>query len=390
MSGAVKRAARGVWDLFGSYGFAVILLLFLFLLTALGTLAQRYDSLYEVQRRYFESVIVLDETFGFPLPLPGVYLLLALLAGNLVVGGFIRIRKAKATVGVLIIHAGILLMLVAGLVEYYGSTKGRMTLYEGQRSNEYVSYYEWEIAVGEVGGRDELVIPGERFIELDSDAIASFESERLPFDIAVGTVSKNCRPVPAAQRQPGDGAVVEGFCLRPLPREKEAEFDAAGLYVSLTDKRTGARKDAILFSLQRAPMTVQFGGKRYYLELTHKRWQVPFEIELVDFRRELHPRSGEMAKAFESDVFKREGGVEEKVTISMNQPLRRHGYTFFQSNWGPQNAGPGTPLYSGFSVVKNPADQWPLYACIVIAAGMLLHFTRKLVKHVRSQRRARS
>jgi hypothetical protein len=40
-------------------------------------------------------------------------------------------------------------------------------------------------------------------------------------------------------------------------------------------------------------------------------------------------------------------------------------------------------LFSTFAVVRNPADQFPLYACIVIATGLVLHFTRKLLRHIR-------
>jgi len=74
----------------------------------------------------------------------------------------------------------------------------------------------------------------------------------------------------------------------------------------------------------------------------------------------------------------------------MNEPFRHRGYTFYQSGWGPPNAAPGTPLFSTFSVVRNPSDRVPLIACLVIAAGMLLHFGRKLVLHVRSQARGRA
>jgi hypothetical protein len=74
----------------------------------------------------------------------------------------------------------------------------------------------------------------------------------------------------------------------------------------------------------------------------------------------------------------------------MNEPLRHKGFTFFQSSWGPADAKPGQPLFSTFSVVRNPADDLPLYACIIIAIGMLVHFIRKIGRHIKleSGRRA--
>jgi hypothetical protein len=84
-------------------------------------------------------------------------------------------------------------------------------------------------------------------------------------------------------------------------------------------------------------------------------------------------------------VTKIEDGREQKLRIQMNEPLRHGGLVVFQSNWGPQDAGPNTPLFSGFSVVRNPSDHWPIAACAVIAIGMLMAFGQKLRRYVRSQ-----
>ena len=92
-----------------------------------------------------------------------------------------------------------------------------------------------------------------------------------------------------------------------------------------------------------------------------------------------------MAKFFKSHVTKVEGGTSSKVLIQMNEPLRHNGLVVFQSSWGPPNAPPGAKLFSGFSVVRNPSDQWPLYACIVISIGLLWAFGEKLLSYVKSQ-----
>jgi hypothetical protein len=43
---------------FGSFGFAVVLLVFLLILTWLGTLEQVEVGLYEVQKKYFDSLVL--------------------------------------------------------------------------------------------------------------------------------------------------------------------------------------------------------------------------------------------------------------------------------------------------------------------------------------------
>ena len=74
----------------------------------------------------------------------------------------------------------------------------------------------------------------------------------------------------------------------------------------------------------------------------------------------------------------------------MNEPLRTDGLVLFQANWGPQNAPPGTPLFSGFAVVRNPSDYWPLYACIVIGLGLLGVFLPRLFQFAGRQQRQRA
>ena len=72
----------------------------------------------------------------------------------------------------------------------------------------------------------------------------------------------------------------------------------------------------------------------------------------------------------------------------MNEPLRDGGLVLYQASWGPSNARPGERLFSTLAVVRNPADHWPLAACLVIAAGLLFHFGRMLVGYVRVEMRS--
>ena len=111
---------------------------------------------------------------------------------------------------------------------------------------------------------------------------------------------------------------------------------------------------------------------------------MPFALVLDRFTKVDHPRMG-MPRSFESDVTVHEMSTSRQVTISMNEPLREAGLVVYQASWGPSTAGPGDPLFSTLSVVRNPADQLPLVGCIVIAAGLLLHFGRRLGRWVRTE-----
>ena len=384
------KLLHGIYRFFAGYAFAILLLGFLFLLTALGTLAQRDQSLFEVQKKYFESTFLIWELGPVSVPLPGVKLLLGLLCVNLILGGLVRIRKTGATAGVIVAHVGILWMLVAGLVEYVASTKGYMKLYPEQSTDEYISFFEWEITIHEDGLTREYVIPGEKFIQLAGDQRATFRHADLPFELAIERVHKNSTVIPVGRGRPEDPPPVGGYILRPLQMNKEAEADVAGCVAIIRDVQGGDESRVILWGLQQVPYTLERAEKRYAIDLHRRRWQVPFRIELAEFRKIDHPGT-RMAASYESDVVKVESGNTEPITISMNNPLRHAGYTLFQSSWGPQDKEPGTvPLYSVFSVVRNPADAWPMYSCYVIAVGLLLHFLRKLSIFVRNQSRIRA
>jgi cytochrome c biogenesis protein ResB len=172
--------------------------------------------------------------------------------------------------------------------------------------------------------------------------------------------------------------------LTPLPHEAQHESNVAGAYVTVVEKSGGARTEAIVWGQTREPLTVMVDGRTFGIELRRERYLMPFTVSMEDFVKEDHPRM-DMPKAFSSDVTVFEGASSRPAKIQMNEPLRSAGLVLYQSSWGPSNARPGERLFSTLAVVRNPADQYPLYACIVIALGMTLHFTRKLAKHIRSE-----
>jgi ABC-type transport system involved in cytochrome c biogenesis permease subunit len=162
----------------------------------------------------------------------------------------------------------------------------------------------------------------------------------------------------------------------------------AGITATLVEKQSGAEHQAELWAGNGSPLTVEAAGKQWNLSLRKLRWKLPFSLRLDKFTRELHPRTS-MAREYSSFVTKIEGGDSRKIRITMNEPLRHGGYTFYQSSWGPQNGGPKERFYSVFAVVRNPADQIPLVACIIVTIGLVLHFMQRLLTYLRNERAGR-
>jgi hypothetical protein len=381
-----------------SFGLACLLLINLFLLTFFGTLYQVEGGLFEAQKRYFESWIVVQRD-PIPLVMPGGLTCMGLLAINLFLGGLVRVRKSKRTIGVIVVHIGIALLLASGFVKLYHSHDGHLTLYEGEQSDEFQSYYLWEVAIWDAsqkGPVEEHLIPHEHIVDLVDGKARTFTSLSLPFEIELSGFLRNCQAMPKGPMWQADSPVVDGYALKRMPEELEAERNLAGVVATLRERggpgsagATGATKQELLWGVERHPATFEAGGKTWALSLRHTRYPMPFAIKLEDFRKEDHPGMT-MARAFESDVVQTTDGVAREVRIQMNEPLRDGGLVLFQSSWGPSNARPGDRLFSVFSVVRNPSDHWPLYACIVIGVGLLLAFIPRLAGFVRAQGKSRA
>jgi len=389
----MSTLVRNLFRLLASYGFAIVLLAFLFLLTLLGTLEQVDHGLYDAQKKYFESFYVIYELYDtVPIPLPGAYLVMALLFVNLVFGAIVRAPKSWTRPGMLIAHSGILLMLLGGLVTYHFSIRGHMTLYEGESSDEFESYYDWEIAVTEVGANTEgrqWVIPQEHFAGLGPEDSRTFYAMALPFDLRIEGFAPNAAVQPASGLAHG----VDGFALIPQAKSREAEQNIPGAYAVVIEKAKEQAQKGILWGWSARggaiPWVVDIGDSAWSIDLRRQRWKTPFTIVLDKFIHEQHPGT-RMASNYESVVTQVEGDVRRQVEIRMNEPLRHKGYTLFQASFGPKDAGPNDRMYSVFEVVNNPADQWPLYSCIIISFGLSLHFIQRLYGHLRREQRKRS
>lgn len=369
---------------------SVVLLLLLALLTWLGTLEQVHAGLYEVQRKYFDSWFLVHQAGPVPIPLPGARLVMSVLFVNLLIGGILRMRRGWRTVGVLITHVGIVFLLVAGMIKAVWAQEGHVTLFEGETADTFESYLQWEIAISEDLGDGrvrEVTAPQETIEKATSASPITFQPTTLPFDVQISRFQRNCRVLPKGPMFEAPHPVIDGVFLSPESLSAQAEQNVAGVYVTLVERQTGTEHEGLLWGGEAGPWTVLSGGKRFAVELRRERYPMPFTIGLTDFVKEDHPRI-DMPKTFSSDVTVTETASTRPVKISMNEPLRAHGLVLYQASWGPADAAPGTPLFSTFAVVSNPADQVPLYGCVVIAIGLTLHFSRKLLLHIRAEARA--
>lgn len=410
MSSSSKSLPAKVFAFLSSFGLATAVLVMLLVLTFLGTLEQAEHGLVASQARYFESAFIDRIDIGacwralalnvywdignVSLPLyivPGGYTLMAILFVNLLLGGIVRVRKSPKTIGVIISHFAILFMIAAGAVTHHFAKEGNLNLREGETGDEFLSFHDRVIEIEKLqtdpaAKRSALVIDEAKFRDLAAGKGRTFTSESLPFDLMVTNWKKNAQP-----KRDADGShrdAVDGYFIQEMSTLDENgaamadEQLASACVVIAKNKKTGEEQKGILWEFAAAPLTITSGTDKYLISLVHRAYKLPFAVRLDQTEEEKHPGTNR-ARRFSSKVTKLSDGREEKRYITMNEPVRSEGYAVFQSTFSSgEREGTGVKS-SGFMIVENPADHWPLISCIIVAEGLLLHFLMMLARFIK-------
>ena len=120
---------------------------------------------------------------------------------------------------------------------------------------------------------------------------------------------------------------------------------------------------------------MMFRNKREYLYSIGSKQ--PVRVKLIDFRHDQYIGTS-VAKNFSSlvQLVDEEKEIDRKVLISMNNPLRYTGRTFYQSSFAPDESG------TVLQVVSNPGWMLPYLCCVIVGIGMLFQFILTLSKFV--------
>lgn len=373
---------------FSGFGLAVTCLLLLLILTWLSTLEQPSKGLYEVQKRYYdaEAWYVVPELDWLPkingkpvsLPLPGAYLVSAVLFVNLFLGGIIRIRKGWRNIGVVISHFSMVSLLIAGFVSHHYSKEGIMAVYQGDISDFAQSYTEYTIEVAEIVNGEKTrpyVLPTKHLKSLGADQSRVFEIPELNLDLNVSSWMRNSARVKVDKEDAGQDVVqVDGWALQWLETNPTEELNLAGCHVDvIAGKDPEKSKLLVLHGGDPNACTVTMNGKIYGLRLMREIWPMPFQVRLDKSIGEYYPGTRKPS-TFQSDITRMANGSEQSFRIKMNEPMRYGGYTLFQARWEDRGDRP----MSGFAIVKNPSDQWPKYSLYISILGLTIHFGMKL------------
>ena len=368
---------RELWDsfvdLFVSLKLTVVLLALSIILVFVATLDQVHLGVWAVQEKYFRAFFVLWNVKGIPVPVfPGGYFIGGLLFINLLAAHAFRFRLAWRKSGILLTHAGLILLLVGELLTGLWQKEYKLQLDQGQTRNYAESYRDNELAIIDASDPkwDEVVaIPEKRL-----PSRRPLQVSRLPFRVVVRSYYPNATvqmrdQLPNAPAAPATRDIGSRLALIPMaPTYKEDDRNLPAAVIELIGPE-GSLGTWLVSTMLVQPQTFDYAGKTWRLALRFKRTYLPYSITLLKFSHDRYAGT-DIAKNFSSRIHLRsdDGKTDRDVLIYMNNPLRYDGMTFYQQSFANDDRT------SILQVVRNPSWMLPYLACILMALGLVIQF----------------
>ena len=345
----------------------VLPILMLYLI--IGTIAQKYIGLYEATKIFFASPIL---WLGF-IPLPGLPILMALIFLNLTFKLFFKSPWSLQNAGNIITHIGAMLLLIGGLFTFLFSSEGYIDLAPGQKKLFVTDYHNRVFAVLDERGNT---------IKLyNHDDLNLGKAIVIPdtaLKIIIKETCRNCKIQKRSGTKDNYFGMAQHMALSTDKLKKQNEENMAGL----TFEVQGSDSDGNYLVLENIPKLpkLSVGDKVYQFALRKEQRKLPFSIQLIDFKRDMHPGTT-MAKSYQSRVRIYDGKAQWESLINMNEPLRYKGYTFFQSSYIETPNGDISVL----AVVWNAGRTFPYISGIAMCLGIIVHLLVRRKKHHKSR-----
>ncbi|MFO0855912.1 MAG: cytochrome c biogenesis protein CcsA [Phycisphaerales bacterium] len=376
----------------------VLFALAIFLILA-GTLAQTNEGIWTVVDRYFRSIYVAIplhiflprrfEEIPVVIPFPGGLTLGVVIFFNLIAAHAVRFKLKWNRSGMIITHAGVLLLLIGEFVTGIAAREGNMTIDEGGSSQYTEDIRTSELAIIDESdpNTDRVVVIPQRFMANGGEV----SNPLLPFRVRVHQWMPNSNllgPMQATKEQlaratAGMGTKIAAVQVPQATGVDGATIDVPAAYVEFIGENSLgtylvspsiSEQDSGFFQ----PQIISYKGKDYRVDLRFARHYKPYQLHLIDFKHDKFVGT-EKPRNFSSHLrlVDPERNVDREVLISMNNPLRYRGETFYQSSFKSDNK---TTI---LQVVRNPGWLIPYISCVVVTLGMLIHFGIRLASGVR-------
>lgn len=322
--------------------------------------------------------------------------------------------------GIVLLHFGISLMMVNELFVGIYAVEEKITVAEGEKTEYAYNTQDVELAVTFRGSEEDKVVSFPLRL-LKPGTTLSHDS--LPFQLQVESYFPNSKL--AMKSTPGgiDQFMLKGKSVKVQPMvgrgflskaenvaritgaDVEQKVDMASAYVSVLGAEVENRimaadpdneevKQNVLLVSQHYSDFGSLGrddgansekivvdGVIYEIALRFRRAFKPYSIFLTDTFEESHHGSTKH-KSFGSrfTVTDTSTGEIQQCSITMNNPLRYKGETFYQSGYFQRQTPRGMVEVTTLQVVTNQGWMIPYVGCMYVVIGMLAQFCSGMLK----------
>ena len=312
-------------------------------------------------------------------------LLKATFAGIVLLVGCYQLFNKRA--GIVLLHAGILLMMSNEIVVAMLHKETQMRLIEGEYKNYVDDIRTYELAFFDEkhpDGTKEIVIPKQLLIPGKI-----IDDERLPVKIKITHAFNNSMTVDKGTESAvsGDMGIANELALQQIPSVTGAEsggkVNLPGIVAELTPRdnpdNTGTFVFPVVLGMQDIFDEITVEKKTWKVGLRFERTYKDYTIMLTDVRKDNYAGT-DIEKNYSSDIRLVDPSHNEdgEHHIWMNNPLRYSGETFYQSGYfkDPQTGEESTTL----QIVTNEGWMIPYVACMIVTVGMFYQFILTLVR----------
>ena len=375
------------WDAVASLKLTIACLLCLMVLVVACTLAQVRMGTFAAVNAFIRSALVWWQVpgTGFRVPVfPGGLTVGVVLLANLIVAQGRRLEASWRKSGLWLVHAGLILLFVGEFVSGARQVEMQLAVEEGQTVSFLESPRDLELAVtdvtdparDEVHGISEALLAREKLIAVPGTPL----SLRVASYYQNADLSPRADSAPASRATEGVGTSLVARELAPVSRDDERDLRAVFIEPIAGGRSYGTW---LVSNALGAPQSFIHEGRTYALSLRQRREYLPYSLTLKKFSHDVYPGT-DIPKNFSSLVHLSNAarGEERDVLISMNQPLRYAGKAFYQASFGKNDT------LSILQVVENPGWLLPYISCMLVAAGLVLHFALSLGRSLRRRQPA--
>jgi hypothetical protein len=352
------------------------------ILVFIGTLAQVQMGTFAAQKAYFNSFWVYARTAdGLKIPIfPGGLIVGGLWLANLLAAFAFHFKWERKSLGLLISHFGLILLLFGQFLAQTLSQESSMPLEIGQSGNYSISPRGVELAIVKTSDPN--------FDEVTSIPLWLFNHEgtiapkRLPFTLTIRQFFPNAKlgmAGPGMKSMATQGIGTRIMAVPAPPVTSDDDMNAVTALVEVKDK-TRSRGVWLVSSGLGAPQTFNVDGQDYQIFIRPTRTYYPFTLTLKEFHHDIYPGT-DIPKNFSSLVHLTNPAKHDSrdTLIYMNHPLRYEGKTFYQASFGNNDR------LSVFQVVDNPASVTPYVSCALVILGLAIQFLSHLFEFARKR-----